>query len=497
MKKDNKDVIVRMDYSRPNLINYSLTGGIVAVLIVTNLLNGAYITCLALAAAFILSSILFWIKPIPQFAKSLLLPLSPALMNMTLVLIEKESMTFYSVMIFCMIMGGLYYQKKLILIHTVIINIMTLLPIFILNNGLMDTSFTAMEGIDHLFRIDVGAFTLYLLVRRGFQYIYDATAAKQEAEGLLGKLNDIMASSRRTMASLDQGIIHTGEAVKEMGASSTAVMAAAIQMAEGITQQSQFAGEVSTLADQSLGRLQETRTFSAATVDRADQLSHLVEENLLQINQMHEEMNHIYRSTDETHSTVLELQDKMVNVNNLLGDITGIAERTNLLALNASIEAARAGIQGKGFAVVAEEVKKLAALTHHTASNIVTIVEGINTSADHTLNQVSSEKASIETGSRIMDSLRKSYGQLQEGFLFLNREINREDEYIDEVAGNYTRIMASIRQITDISLDHSAAAQEICASIEDQNIHLTHIDEQMHSLKEEASALSEKIREEQ
>ncbi len=147
--------------------------------------------------------------------------------------------------------------------------------------------------------------------------------------------------------------------------------------------------------------------------------------------------------------------------------------------------------------MVADEVKKLATLTHQTAANIVSIVEGINTSANHTLNQVTAEKASIENGSRIMENLLKSYEQLQEGFQSLNREINREDEYIGEVAGNYTQIMTSIRQITDISLDHSASAQEICASIEEQNTHLTHINEQMHSLKEESAVLGEKIKEEQ
>ncbi len=335
--QDKKDMMVKMDYSKPNLFNYCLTGGIVLVLILTNLLDGEYITCLALATAFVLSSVIFWIKPIPQFIKSLLLPLSPALLNMALVLIQKETMTFFTVMVFSMIMGGLYYQKKLIIIHTVLINLMTLIPIFILQNGLMAASFTVKDGIEHLFRIDVGAFTLYMLVRRGYQHIYDATAAKQDAEGLLLKLNDIMDSSRKTIASLNQGINYTGDAVKEMGTSSDAVMAAAVQMAEGITQQSQFTSEVGVLADRSLTRLKDTRSLSTATVDTADRLYHLVDANLQQINQMHNEMDSIYRSTDDTHSTVVELQDKMININNLLGDITGIAERTNLLALNASI----------------------------------------------------------------------------------------------------------------------------------------------------------------
>jgi methyl-accepting chemotaxis protein len=493
MQQKKKEMAVRLDYSKPNLINYCLTGGIVLVFIITNLLEKSYTACYALGAAFVLSSVLFWIKPIPQFVKSLLLPLFPAFLNMLLVILDKQSATFFTVMIACLIMGGLYYQKKLIIVHTIIVNLLSLIPILILNNGLLTADLPAKEGLDHLLRMDVAALILYLLTRKGYQYIYEATEAQQNAETLLAQLNDIMDSAQKTTGVLDEGISDASEYVKEMGISSGAVMAATTQMAEGITKQSQFSADVSALADGSLTKMELTKTLSLESVRTSAALYSEVEENLVQVNKMYGEMRSIHSSADTTYATVVRLQENMADVNHLLNSITEIAARTNLLALNASIEAARAGEQGRGFAVVADEVKKLAAQTHQTASNIVSIVDEITSSADETLTQVVGEKTSIESGSRIMDALLQSFQEMQTGFQSLNREVNQENGYINEVVEAYDKIMDSIKRIAEISLDHSAAAEEICASVEDQNAHLSHINGQLLSLKEQSAILNGKI----
>jgi hypothetical protein len=167
----------------------------VLILIISNLAESNYTPCIALGIAFIVSSILFWVKPIPQFVKSLLLPLSPAVLNLVLVLIEKESPTYFTVMIACMVMGALYFQLRLVIVQSVIINLFTVAAALLLNNSLITTLLPLSDAISHLLRMDMVLLILVLLTNRGFHYIYEATLAKNDAEKLLIKLNDVIESA--------------------------------------------------------------------------------------------------------------------------------------------------------------------------------------------------------------------------------------------------------------------------------------------------------------
>lgn len=489
----HKKNTLKLDYNTPNLINYCLTGIIVLVLVIANLVEKSYAPCLALGAAFVISSVLYWIKPIPQIIKSLCLPLSPALLNVILVVMEKESATYFTVMVASMIMGALYYHKELIIGHVVIINVFTVIALILLQNGLTSTLLPISEGVSHLIRMNMAAGVLYLLTLRGYRHISEANHAKQEAEKLLAKLNDIMVSAKHTVQLMDEGILATGNNVQELDLTSSAVMAATTQMAEGISIQSQSSTEVSSLANVSIEKMEKTKSLSIKAVQTSKDLYEEVEDNLVQVNHMNTEMKSMKNSTEQTHETVIQLQTKIEDINLLLNGIADIAERTNLLALNASIEAARAGEQGKSFAVVASEVKQLSEKTHQTAADIANILEGINTSTKSTLNQVVLEKTSIDIGSKIMDGLYHSFIEMQNGFKAFDQEIEEENRYIKEVVEDYEAIMLSIKNISEITLDHSAAAEEICASVENQSIHLNRINNQMIALKEQSLELREKV----
>ena len=157
-------------------------------------------------------------------------------------------------------------------------------------------------------------------------------------------------------------------------------------------------------------------------------------------------------SVSESAGVIRELEQETTGIASLLDVIKGIAEQTNLLALNAAIEAARAGEQGRGFAVVADEVRTLASKTRESTDKIHNIINELAERSDRAVRVSTEGLASAEHGSAIVEETR--------GALF---EINN-----------------AVKGIADATVEMSSA-------VEEQSTVADHINQQLVEVADGAS----------
>ena len=231
-----------------------------------------------------------------------------------------------------------------------------------------------------------------------------------------------------------------------------------------------------------------TRTMDIAK-EIAD-ASKSAEEGLAVIGQMSERINRAAEESLQSIATVNELAQKIEDINQLLENISRIATRTNMLALNAGIEAARAGAGGKGFAVVAEEIRKLAYESSDVASNVSrqmgdmslklqsvinSVKAGSNTSAD--ANQRA--KATMETISAILENLKKVSSAAND----LSAVSEEQAASSEEISATLQSISTEVERIKGFVIEAEKAMSQLADSASDLSDRARNMEELALSLK--------------
>jgi methyl-accepting chemotaxis protein len=193
------------------------------------------------------------------------------------------------------------------------------------------------------------------------------------------ELGTMAAALNRTIEALRGTLATVTRSAVQLASASEEISAGAGQTAESARMQSDQTTQVATAMQEMAATVQEisanSNKASAASREAAEAARHggqVVEETL-------STMRGIADSTSKVASTVAELGKSSEQIGKIVAVIDDIADQTNLLALNAAIEAARAGEQGRGFAVVADEVRKLAERTTKATKEIAAMIQAIQT----------------------------------------------------------------------------------------------------------------------
>jgi len=196
-----------------------------------------------------------------------------------------------------------------------------------------------------------------------------------------------------------------------------------------------------------------------------------------------EEMNIINDIIKQSVSKVKGLEQKSQNISKLVQVINEIANQTNLLALNAAIEAARAGEAGKGFAVVADEVRKLAVQVESSITEITNIVDGIQNESKETVQSLETGYKQVVNGSEQVKITGESFHNITNEVTGMADKIQQVSNYLKEINISSNDINNAVDQVVATAEQSSAGIEETSASIEE-------LDSSMEIVAQNADSLS-------
>jgi len=180
-----------------------------------------------------------------------------------------------------------------------------------------------------------------------------------------------------------------------------------------------------------------------------------------------EEMSKIAEAVNQSAQIIQTLGDHSSQISAIVRTIKDIADQTNLLALNAAIEAARAGEQGRGFAVVADEVRKLAERTTQSTQEISGMIDSIQNSTQSAIASMEEGRSRVDEGVAMACRAGESMDQIRDGAKQVVSEVNDITAALREQSAASNQVAQNVEKIAQMTEENSAAVGEIAHAARD------------------------------
>lgn len=220
-----------------------------------------------------------------------------------------------------------------------------------------------------------------------------------------------------------------------------------------------------------------------------EQAERITAENNAVMARASESMDGICRGTEESKEIIARLSEQSERIVQIAKVITSISQQTNLLAVNASIEASRAGAAGKSFAVVAQEIKKLSEQTNDATAEIGGIIEQVTGNITATVTAMEKNTALTRDGMESMEQVKRSAEHISASNAEIARHITAMNNVIGDVAENGENVSHKLVDVSGNVRNNCGAVQHVVAAIEENSAGTANLGIMVKSIKTMAEEL--------
>ncbi len=264
-------------------------------------------------------------------------------------------------------------------------------------------------------------------------------------------------------------IFQVADNTEQLASAATEISASAEQLSAGVREQTSQTSQVSSAVEEMTASIIESTKNTTDAAEKAQEAAGKSQEGSRLAADTSSGMQEIVESSSVTSANIEQLAEKATAIGEIIKVIDDIADQTNLLALNAAIEAARAGEQGRGFAVVADEVRKLAERTTKATKEVAETIKGIQVDVGTANNQISESKGIVDKGRSLVEQTGQSLQEIFQSVESVQEMMRLVSSAAEEQSSAAEQISKSVENVDRITKESANGAEQAAAAAEQLN----------------------------